>query len=138
MLVISPINVIVFSATLIFISWRLFVLFLIVLPGGVWLISKIGKSLKRNSQIGQTRLGQVFAILEESLAGLRAIKAFGHEEGMTKRFKATNEEYARTMVKVARRREISSPLSEILGTLALNIDTKITKKLKKINSPKIL
>jgi len=121
MLVISPINVIVFSATLIFISWRLFVLFLIVLPGGVWLISKIGKSLKRNSQIGQTRLGQVFAILEESLAGLRAIKAFGHEEGMTKRFKATNEEYARTMVKVARRREISSPLSEILGTLALVI-----------------
>lgn len=121
MLVISPINVIVFSATLIFISWRLFVLFLIVLPGGVWLISKIGKSLKRNSQIGQTRLGQVFAILEESLAGLRAIKAFGHEEGMTKRFETANEDYARTMVKVARRREISSPLSEILGTLALVI-----------------
>lgn len=121
MLVISPINVIVFSATLIFISWRLFVLFLVVLPGGVWLISKIGKSLKRNSQIGQTRLGQVFAILEESLAGLRAIKAFGHEEGMSKRFVNANEDYARTMVKVARRREISSPLSEILGTLALVI-----------------
>ncbi len=121
MLVISPINVIVFSATLIFISWRLFVLFLVVLPGGVWLISKIGKSLKRNSQIGQTRLGQVFAILEESLAGMRAIKAFGHEEGMSKRFVNANEDYARTMVKVARRREISSPLSEILGTLALVI-----------------
>ena len=121
MLVISPINVIVFSATLIFISWRLFVLFLVVLPGGVWLISKIGKSLKRNSQIGQTRLGQLFAILEESLAGLRAVKAFGHEEGMTRRFEASNDEYTRTMVKVARRREISSPLSEILGTLALVI-----------------
>ena len=121
MLVISPINVIVFSATLIFISWRLFVLFLVVLPGGIWLISKIGKSLKRNSQIGQTRLGQVFAILEESLAGLRAIKAFGHEEGTTRRFVSANEDYARTMVKVARRREISSPLSEILGTLALVI-----------------
>ena len=121
MLVISPINVIVFSATLIFISWRLFVLFLVVLPGGVWLISKIGKSLKRNSQKGQTRLGQVFAILEESLAGLRAIKAFGHEDGMAKRFVNANEDYANTMVKVARRREISSPLSEILGTLALVI-----------------
>lgn len=121
MLVISPINIIVFSATLIFVSWRLFVLFLVVLPGGVWLISKIGKSLKRNSQIGQNRLGQLFATLEESLAGLRAIKAFGHEEGMTKRFRASNKDYTRTMVKVARRREISSPLSEILGTLALVI-----------------
>lgn len=121
MLVISPINIIVFSATLIFVSWRLFVLFLVVLPGGVWLISKIGKSLKRNSQIGQNRLGQLFATLEESLAGLRAIKAFGHEEGMTERFRASNEDYTRTMVKVARRREISSPLSEILGTLALVI-----------------
>lgn len=121
MLVISPINIIVFSATLIFVSWRLFVLFLVVLPGGVWLISKIGKSLKRNSQIGQNRLGQLFATLEESLAGLRAIKAFGHEDGMTKRFRASNKDYTRTMVKVARRREISSPLSEILGTLALVI-----------------
>ncbi|MBQ1853547.1 MAG: ABC transporter ATP-binding protein, partial [Prevotella sp.] len=109
------------SATLIFVSWRLFVLFLVVLPGGVWLISKIGKSLKRNSQIGQNRLGQLFATLEESLAGLRAIKAFGHEEGMTRRFKNSNEDYTRTRVKVARRREISSPLSEILGTLALVI-----------------
>ena len=73
MLVISPINIIVFSATLIFVSWRLFVLFLVVLPGG------------------------------------------------TERFRASNEDYTRTMVKVARRREISSPLSEILGTLALVI-----------------
>lgn len=121
MLVISPINVIVFSATLIFISWRLFVLFLVVLPGGVWLISKIGKSLKINSQRGQTRLGQLFAVLEESLAGLRAVKAFGHEDGMAQRFEQANADYTRTMVKVARRREVSSPLSEILGTLALVI-----------------
>ena len=78
-LVKDPINVLVFSATLLFVSWRLFVLFLIVLPLGVWLIARIGKSLKRNSQQGQNRLGRLFALLDESLTSLRAIKSFGRE-----------------------------------------------------------
>ena len=118
-LVKDPINVIVFSATLIFVSWRLFVLFLVVLPLGVWLIARIGKSLKRNSQQGQDRLGRLFALLDESLSSLRAIKAFGREKDREERFAEANQDYARSMVKVARRRELSSPLSEILGTLAL-------------------
>ncbi len=121
MLVKDPINAIVFSATLLFISWRLFVLFLVVLPAGVWLIARIGRSLKRNSQIGQAKLGRLFAVLEEALASLRAVKAFGREEAMDARFASSNEEYTRTMVKVARRRELSAPLSEVLGTLALVI-----------------
>ena len=118
-LVKDPINVIVFSATLIFVSWRLFVLFLVVLPVGVWLIFRIGKSLKRNSQKGQNRLGRLFALLDESLTSLRAIKAFGRERDREERFAAANDDYAQSMVKVARRKELSSPLSEILGTLAL-------------------
>ena len=118
-LVKDPINVVVFSATLVFVSWRLFVLFLVVLPLGVWLIARIGKSLKRNSQQGQNRLGRLFALLDESLASLRAIKAFGREDDREQRFAKANGDYARSMVKVARKRELSSPLSEILGTLAL-------------------
>ncbi len=121
MLVKDPVNAIVFSATLLFISWRLFLLFLLILPGGVWLIARIGRSLKRNSQQGQARLGRLFAVLEESVASLRAIKAFGREETMDDRFAEANDDYARSMVKVARRRELSSPLSEVLGTLALVI-----------------
>lgn len=121
MLVKDPVNAIVFSATLLFISWRLFVLFLVVLPLGVWLIARIGKSLKRNSQQGQARLGRLFAVLEEALASLKVVKAFGREDSMDSRFGAANSDYAATMVKVARRRELSSPLSEILGTLALVI-----------------
>lgn len=120
-LVKDPINVIVFSATLLFVSWKLFVLFLIVLPLGVWVIAKIGKSLKNNSIRGQNQLGRLFAQLEESLAGLRAIKSFGQEERRTKQFAQYNEEYGRTMKRVTLRRELSSPLSEILGTLALVI-----------------
>lgn len=121
MLVKDPINAIVFSATLLFVSWRLFVLFLVVLPGGVWLIARIGRSLKRNSQKGQAKLGRLFAVLEEAVASLRAVKAFGREEAMDDRFARANEDYTRTMVRVARRRELSAPLSEVLGTLALVI-----------------
>ena len=117
----DPIQVLVFCGTLLFVSWRLFVLFLLVLPGGVWLMAKIGRSLKRNSQRGQEGLGRLFALLDESLTGLRAIKSFGREDDRADRFRQSNSDYARTMVRVARRRELSRPLSEILGTLALVI-----------------
>ena len=120
-LVRDPIHVIVFCAPLLFVSWRLFVLFLLVLPGGIWLMARIGRSLKRNSQRGQSRLGRLFALLDESLAGLRAIKSFGREDDRERRFRQANDDYAATMISVARKRELSSPLSEILGTLGLVI-----------------
>ena len=118
-LVKDPINIVVFSATLLFVSWQLFVLFLVVLPLGVWLIARIGKSLKRNSQLGQNRLGRLFAWLDESLTSLRTVKAFGREQDREAGFRRLNDDYVHSMVKVALRRELSSPLSEILGTLAL-------------------
>ena len=120
-LVKDPINIIVFGATLLFVSWRLFLLFLLVLPLGLWLIVRIGRSLKRNSQVGQNLLGRLFARLEESLAALRAIKANSAEQRREDDFRKANDRYARSMVRVARRRELSSPLSEVLGTLALVI-----------------
>ena len=118
-LVKEPINVLVFGFLLIFISWRLFLLFLVVLPVGVWVIALIGRKLKQSSRRGQNELGGLNAILEESLAGLKAIKSFGREDDLERRFAETNKEYTHTMMKVARHRELSSPLSEILGTLAL-------------------
>ena len=120
-LVRAPINILVFCATLLFVSWRLFALFLLVLPAGVWLMARNGNRLLRTSQRGQTRLGRLFAMLDESLAGLRAVKSFGRETDRERRFREANADYARTMVGVARRRELASPLSEILGTLALVI-----------------
>ena len=120
-LVKDPINVLVFSLTLVFVSWRLFVIFLVVLPLGVWLIAKIGGSLKRNAQRGQEGLGRLFALLDESLASLRVIKGFGREEERSERFDKVNGNYQRTRVRVERRRQLSHPLSEVLGTLALVI-----------------
>ena len=115
----DPINIIFFSLALGFISLRLFLYFLIILPLAVWLIGLIGKSLRRNSTKGQTKLGNLFAILEESLSGLRAIRSFNREDDRERYFADANDSYARTMVRVARRRELSSPLSEVLITLGL-------------------
>ena len=115
----DPVNIIFFSVALIFISPRLFLYFLIILPLAVWLIGIIGKSLRRNSSKGQAKLGHLFAILEESLAGVRAIRSFNREDDRQRLFADANHDYARTMTRVARRRELSGPLSEVLITLGL-------------------
>lgn len=115
----DPVNIIFFSVALIFISPRLFLYFLIILPLAVWLIGIIGKSLRRNSSKGQAKLGHLFAILEESLAGVRAIRSFNREDDRQQLFADANHDYARTMTRVARRRELSGPLSEVLITLGL-------------------
>ena len=115
----DPINIIFFSLALIFISPRLFLYFLVILPLAVWLIGLIGKSLRRNSSKGQTKLGNLFSILEESLAGIRALRAFNREEDRERRFAEANDSYAHSMIRVAQRRELSSPLSEVLITLGL-------------------
>lgn len=115
----EPIQILVFTSILLFVSWRLFVLFLLVLPPGVWMIVRIGKRLKRRSQRGQNELGGLTAIIEESLASLKAIKSFGREDDREGHFRKANSDYAHTMVKVTRTRELSGPMSEIFGTLAL-------------------
>lgn len=115
----DPINIVFFAATLIFISPKLFLYFLLILPLAVFLIGIIGKSLKRNSVKGQTKLGQLFSVVEESLAGVRVVKGFAKEKARTEYFEKVNQNYAQTMIRVARRKELSSPLSEVLGTLGL-------------------
>lgn len=115
----DPINIILFTGTLLFISPRLFLYFLLVLPPSVLLIVLIGKSLKRNSTKGQRKLGDLFSRLEESVSNIRVIKSFGREQAQRHRFRQANADYTRTMVRVAQRRELSAPLSEVLGTIGL-------------------
>lgn len=115
----DPVNIFFFATTLIIISPRLFLYMLVIAPVTIFLIGLIGKSLKRNSFKGQTALGSLFSILEEGLAGIRTIKAFGRENDMQQRFEDGNSEYTRRMIRVARRKELSGPLSEILATLVL-------------------
>ena len=115
----SPINIVVFAATLVFISLRLFIYFLLIVPVVVLLVGLVGKSLKRNSTKGQNALGGLFSIIEETIANIRVVKAFGGEERQVEAFRRANTEYRHRMDKVVTRKELSSPLSEILGTVAL-------------------
>lgn len=115
----DPVNVLLFAGVLIFVSPKLFLLFLLILPVAVWLIAKIGHGLKRDSVEGQNRLGRLFALLDEDLEGVRDIRLMGRETTRHIGFAHTNHRYFKTLVKVARRRELSSPLSEVLGTIGL-------------------
>ena len=115
----DPLNILFFSVTLLIISPKLFLCLLVVVPLAVWLIGKIGGSLKRNATRGQTSLGGLFALLEEGLGGIRVIKSFGREEDRQQTVAAANEEYTRRMGRVVVRRELSGPLSEVLATLVL-------------------
>lgn len=115
----DPINVLVFAATLIFVSPQLFLYFLLILPVVVFIISKVGKSLKRNSVEGQRKLGGLFSVFEESVNGLLEIRDFGIERQRQKLFDGANQDYMRTMRRVISRRELSSPMSEVLGTVGL-------------------
>ena len=117
----DPVNIIVFAAVLIFISPRLFLYFLVIMPLAVWLIGRIGRSLRRTSTKGQTELGHLFSLLEESLTGIRTIKSFSREDHSAHTFDKANDIYSRRVVQVARRRELSSPLSEVLLTIGLAI-----------------
>ncbi len=118
-LVKDPVNVLLFAATLFFISPHLFLLFLMVIPPAVWLIGKIGKSLKRNAVKGQQQLGDMMTVYKESLDNMEVVKAYGREGWRQQCFETSNADYSRRMMRVARRREASSPLSEVLGTVGL-------------------
>ncbi|MCQ2294111.1 MAG: ABC transporter ATP-binding protein/permease [Bacteroidales bacterium] len=115
----DPVNIIVFSAVLIFISPKLFLYFLVVMPVAVWLIGLIGKRLRSDAAEGQNSLGHLFALLEESLGGIRTIFSFNRQSSHVERFARANAQYASNMIKVARRRELSGPLSEVLLTVGL-------------------
>ena len=115
----DPINVLVFSAALIYISPRLFLYFLLIMPVAVFLINLIGRSLKRNATRSQATLGGLFAVIEESISNISVVKAFRRERLREQRLDEVNRDYCRSMEKVVVRRELSSPLSEVLGTIGL-------------------
>lgn len=120
-LVKDPLNVVVFSLALIFISPRLFLLFLLILPPAVFLIARIGKSLKRNSTKGQEKLGEMMSAYKETLDNLEVVKAYDREAYRQETFEGINRNYSRRMMRVARRREAGSPLSEVMGTVGLGV-----------------
>ena len=115
----SPINIVVFAATLVFISPALFLWFLLITPVVVLLVGFVGKHLKRNARKGQDKLGSLFSVVEENVANVRVVKAFGGERRQADFFASVSRDYCRRMNRVVRLKELGSPLSEVIATLAM-------------------
>ncbi len=117
----SPILIIVYLAMMLIMSWQLTLFVFILLPIMGTLIGRVGKNLKRHSWEGQTKMGEILALMEETLSGLRIIKAFNAEKKMDSRFSKENEEYRRIQNRLMRRRSLAHPMSEFLGTIVIVI-----------------
>ena len=121
MLLKNPILIISYFTTLMIISWQLTVFTLLVLPTMGWIMGKIGRKLKRQSLEAQGKWGETMAQLEETLGGLRVIKAFTAEKKMIDRFNKCSNEYRDATSRVSIRQALAHPMSEFLGTILIVI-----------------
>ncbi|MEG1401671.1 ABC transporter ATP-binding protein [Bacteroides sp.] len=119
MLIKNPILILFYFVTLIFMSWQLTLFTVLVLPGMGWLMGTVGRKLKRQSHEAQARWSDTMSQLEETLGGLRIIKAFVAEKKMVDRFTKCSNEYRNATNKVAIRQSLAHPMSEFLGTLLI-------------------
>ncbi len=117
----DPITMITYLITLFVISPSLTVFVLVLLPVSGFFIGRIGKSLKRTSDKGQAKMGMLLSMIEETISGLRIIKAFNAIGFADNRFRKTNQEYNRLMVRLYRKRDLASPLSEFLSACVVSI-----------------
>ena len=121
MLIKNPILIICYFAALIYFSWELTLFTLTVVPVMAWGMSAIGKKLKRKSLEAQEKWSETMAQLDETLGGLRVIKAFIAEDKMKERFTNTANEYRKASAKVAVRQASAHPVSELLGSIMIMI-----------------
>ena len=117
----NPIMILLYLIVLFTMSWRLTVFVLILLPISGLLIGRIGKSLKRKSLLGQQLSGELIAQIEETLGGLRVVKAFNAESKLNQRFQSLNETIRHTFNRIHTRYFLAHPVSEFLGTAVIAI-----------------
>ena len=121
MLIKNPILIICYFSALIYFSWELTLFTVTVVPVMAWGMSAIGKKLKRKSLEAQEKWSETMAQLDETLGGLRVIKAFIAEDKMKERFAQTANEYKKASGKVAVRQASAHPVSELLGSIMIMI-----------------
>jgi len=115
----EPITIIVYLVGLIALSPKLSLFVFIMFPIAGFIIGKIGSTLRKTSSLAQMKLGDLISRIEETLGGLRIIKAFNAEEKSNKRFVDINNEFTSIGVKMGRRRELAVPVSEFMGVLTV-------------------
>ncbi|CAI8356930.1 MAG: Lipid A export ATP-binding/permease protein MsbA [Cryomorphaceae bacterium] len=117
----DPLNIILYLATLIVISPQLTIFVVILFPVTGIVIGLIGRSLKKSSDKGQKKMGDLLSIIDENISGLRIIKAFNAEAHINRNFEKDSFEYNSIMTKLLRKKDLSSPMSEFLSTIVMVI-----------------
>lgn len=115
----NPILILLYFTTLLLVSWQLTLFTLIFVPFFGWFMGKVGRKLKQNSIEAQGLWSDTMSQVEETLGGLRIIKAFCAEGKMDRRFDNVNTEYRNTIMRVNIRQQLAHPMSEFLGTLMI-------------------
>lgn len=115
----DPMIIIISLFVMIYMSWSLTLFVFLMLPVVGYFIGKVGKSLKKPSMRGQNKMGELLTTIEESLSGLRVIKAFNAEKKMKAVFGKQNDEYYHIMNGLMWRRYLAHPMSELLGTMVI-------------------
>ena len=121
MLVKNPILILCYLGVLVYTSWQLTLFTVLVLPLLIWAMSAIGRKLKAKSLAAQTKWSETMAQLEETLGGMRIVKAFTAEQKMRNRFENVTDDYRRLTNKVSIRQASAHPVSEFLGTVLIVI-----------------
>ncbi len=116
MLIKNPIFILIYFATLIYVSWELTLFTILVMPLLGWVMGAIGRKLKAKSLLVQQRFGETTSQMDESIGGLRIIKAFVAEKKMSDRFKRCCNELRNAVMRVTMRQALAHPMSEFLGT----------------------
>ena len=117
----NPVLIIFYFSTLLFVSWQLTLFTLIFVPLMGWVMGFVGRKLKQKSIKAQALWSDTMSQVEETLGGLRIIKAFCAEEKMNRRFDRINSEYRDNIRRVNTRQQMAHPMSEFLGTLMIVI-----------------
>ena len=117
----NPVMIIVCLVMMIAVSWQLTVFVLVLLPLAGLVMGRVGKRLKRSSLETQNQWGVIMSTIEETLGGLRIVKAFNAEDKMRDRFHGENQRFYNLSRRVARRQQLAHPMSEFLGTAAVAI-----------------
>jgi subfamily B ATP-binding cassette protein MsbA len=117
----DPITIIAYLVSLFIISPSLTIFVLILIPVSALIIGRIGKSLRLTSDKSQNKMGFILSMIEETISGLRIIKAFNAIKFADDRFKKINQDYTKLMTRLYRKRDLASPISEFLNVVVVTI-----------------
>ncbi len=139
----NPVIIVVLLVSMLIMSPTMTLFIFLVLPIAGIAIGRVGKSLKKVSREGQDKMGMILTVVEETLGGLRIIKAFNAEKKMNARFDEELHDYRRIMNRLMRRRELAHPLSELLGTIVIIVvvwfgGTLILSKNSELSGPEFI